>query len=146
MGIRTVLYAVRAEAVAAAENDGDLGFDVSHSLDIDRAAPMLDYLMGTDIGARRLNGDEVIEEGGAEFRCFAPQDIDAIAKNIKDNELAKAWQGLDWDAVIEARVYPYDKLSTKDRETASIIDYAVQFEAFVSELSLDGFGMISVKV
>jgi hypothetical protein len=124
---------------------GDLDFDTQEPTSLDKAAPILSYLIGADAGKRPLYYAECVEMGDAALRGFVPEDAEMFLRRMQDKTLATRLAEVDWQAEIAGKVYPFAKDDSKQDFTRYISGYAEIFESALARLVAQGRGMITVE-
>lgn len=123
----------------------DLSFDTRSSVGLDKAMPVLSYLIGSDAGERSLYYSECLELGDAALRGFLPEDAVMFLRRIQDKTVSKRLADVDWQAEIAGQVYPFRQDDTKQECVSYISHFEKAMETYLARLVERGHGMITVE-
>jgi hypothetical protein len=145
VGRTTTLYSETADAVARAEDQGDLDFGGGPSLYVDKAALALG-LLSEKRGLRRgLMYEPCLDIGDADIRFFSPDDTIALHRTLTANAVVQQFDNDFYAELVAAKVYPFRE-NDPDYETARdyLISHVSHLEIFLADVVKSHQGMISV--
>ncbi|WP_299873045.1 hypothetical protein [uncultured Sulfitobacter sp.] len=145
MGIRTTLYSVDRDAVVSFIEAEDTDFDLQDPTELDRAVPVLSYLIGADAGRRPLYCSECLDLGDAALRGFMPEDAAMFLRRMQDCPPSERLAEVDWQSEIVGKISPFADGDTKEDGIRYIGPYAEVFESGLERLVAQGRGMITVE-
>ncbi|WP_371225547.1 DUF1877 family protein [Roseovarius sp. 2305UL8-3] len=146
MGSRTALYSVDRETIEAFIEAEELNFTAEEPIDLDKAAPILSHLIGSDRSSRALYYSDAFDLGDAALRGFLPEDVSILLRRLKNETVAERLINTDWDAQIAGKIYPFTQNDSKEDSTNYILHYGQVLEHLLTRLVDQRRGMTTVEV
>ncbi len=145
MGMRTTLYAESKDVVAAFDQEGAIDFGEGKTLCLDKAAPILSYLIGADTGTKDLYYADCLNSGDVSFRSFSPDNVKVLLRRFSGDALSKTLTSVDWEAEIAGKIYPFAAQDKKSDSTSYILEYGAALQDFLEATALQDNGIMSVE-
>lgn len=129
----------------AFDEEGSLDFGEGESVCLDKAAPILGHLIGTEVGMKDLYYADAMEIGDACFRSFSPENVLMFLQRLSDGELLTRLESIDWGAEVAGQIYPFGKQDTKAEFQSYILEKGSELKGFLEATALKKNGIISVE-
>ncbi len=145
MGVQTTLYIESREVIAAFDQDNALDFGAGEALELDKAMPVLGYLISADAEMKNFYYTDYLEIGDAALRSFSPENVQMFLRRLTDNVLVKNLASIDWEAEVAGYIYPFDKKDKKSDCENYIFEYGSRLQDFLTIAVSQENGIMSVE-